>query len=63
MFELPLRDVGNRQVVWQMARADDLDSVIEDEDPDWGKQVIPVNQRVRKELFQHNPRNFQSRWY
>ena len=52
-------DFFNRQVVGQMARADDLNAVVKDEDSDGcADKVVAVNQCVDQQFFKNGFGNF-----
>ncbi len=49
----------DRQIVREMAGADDFDAVIEDKEPDGGAdKVVPVSQGVHQELLEDRFRDF-----
>ena len=59
-FGLALLDVVGAQVAGQMAGADDLDTVTENQNPDGGAvEVVPVHQGVDQQFFYGFGRDFQ----
>jgi len=52
--------VGNGQVVWEMAGANDLDAIIKHKDANGcGDKKVAVNDRIREQLLKHDARDLQ----
>ena len=49
----------NREIIWQIPGTDNLDTIVEDENPDWGTdQIIPMYKSIDQEFFKYSSRYF-----